>query len=163
MRENCTSGSVSGGGCNAPTYSASLLPDGSKVVQECPPLGEMSEGAKEAEPSGVVQSDQPGEEGPAEQLAEHAHRKQEGRPRRYPSASAQCDAAARHDHVDVRMMRHRRAPGMEETCARIVVVDDTEHLKYGRSQITGGHPSLLRRSFGFHAAVATMLSVRLRL
>ena len=34
----------------------------------------MSKGAEEAEPAGVMESDQPSEEEPPEQLAEHAHR-----------------------------------------------------------------------------------------
>ncbi|MNL53520.1 hypothetical protein D3C87_1767730 [compost metagenome] len=51
------------------------------MPQECPPLGEMSKGAEEAEPPGVVQSDQASEEQPSEQLAEYAYRKQEGRAR----------------------------------------------------------------------------------
>jgi hypothetical protein len=49
------------------------------VTQECSPLGEMSKGAEEAKSAGLMQSDQPGEEQASEQLAEHAHRKQESR------------------------------------------------------------------------------------
>ena len=83
------------------------------MAQEGPPLGKVCHGPEEAEPPGVVQSEQPGEEEPSEQLAKHAHRKQEGRTRRYPSASVRRNAAARHDHVDMRMVRHRRSPGVE--------------------------------------------------
>ena len=83
------------------------------MAQEGPAVGEVRHRSEEGEPTGVVQRDQPGEEQPAEQLAEHPHRKQEGRARRYPSASVGRDAAARHDHVDVRMVRHRRAPCVE--------------------------------------------------
>ncbi len=36
----------------------------------------------------------------------------EGRPRRYP-LSGRCEAAARHDHVDVRMVGHGRTPCVE--------------------------------------------------
>ena len=50
-------------------------------MQEGPPLVEMSKGAEEGEPAGLMQRDQPGKEQPAEQLAEHAHRQKEGRPR----------------------------------------------------------------------------------
>ena len=84
----------------------------SKVAQEGPPLGEMSKGPEEAELLGLVQSDQPREE----QLAEHAHWKQEGWPRRDPPASVGRDAAAWHDHVDMRMVRHRRTPCVENGC-----------------------------------------------
>ena len=69
--------------------------------------------AEEGEPAGVMERDQPGEEQAAEQLAQHAHRQEEGRARRYPALPVERDAAARHDHVDVRMVRHRRAPGVE--------------------------------------------------
>ena len=36
--------------------------------------------------------------------AQNAHWEQEGRPGRYPAAAVRCDAAARHDHMDMRMM-----------------------------------------------------------
>jgi hypothetical protein len=48
-----------------------------------------------------------------EQLTQHAHREEEGRTRRYPSACVRRDAAARHDHGRVRMVGHRRTPGVE--------------------------------------------------
>ena len=76
-------------------------------------VGQVRHGPEEAEPPGIVQRDQPGEEESSEQLAKHAHRKQEGRPRRDPSTSVRRDAAARHDHVHVRMVGHRRSPGVE--------------------------------------------------
>ena len=80
MREICTSGSVRGGGGNVPTYSAAPLPDGSEMAQERTSVGEMSHGAEEGEPAGLVQSRQPGQEQAAEQRAEHAHRQQERGP-----------------------------------------------------------------------------------
>jgi len=45
------------------------------MPQECPPLGEMSKGAEEAKPPGLVQSDQFGEEQSSKQFAEYAYRK----------------------------------------------------------------------------------------
>jgi hypothetical protein len=56
------------------------------VAQKGPLVGEVRDRPEEAEPSGIVQRDQPGEEQASEQLAEYAHREKEGRPRRYPSA-----------------------------------------------------------------------------
>lgn len=41
---------------------------------------------------------------------------QEGRPQRYPAAPVRRDAAARHDHVDMRMVGHRRSPCVEHGC-----------------------------------------------
>ncbi len=90
-----------------------LLPDGSKVAQKGLPIGQVRHGSEEGEPPTVMQREQPGEEQPAEQLAEHAHRKQEGRTRRDPVFPVRRDAAARHDHVHMRMMRHRRSPGVK--------------------------------------------------
>jgi hypothetical protein len=48
------------------------------VAQEGASLGEVCHGPEEAEPACLMQRDQPGKEEPPEQLAEHAHRKQEG-------------------------------------------------------------------------------------
>ena len=83
------------------------------MAQEGAAVGEVRHAAEEAEPPGIVQRHQPGEEQAAEQLAQHAHRQEERRARRYPAAAVERDAAARHDHVDVRMVGHRRAPGVK--------------------------------------------------
>lgn len=91
------------------------LPDGSKMAQECPPLGEVRLRSKEGEATSVVERDQPGEEQPAELCPKHSHREQEGRARRDPAAPVERDAAARHDHVHVGMVRHRRTPGVEHS------------------------------------------------
>ena len=69
--------------------------------------------SEEGEPTSVVQRDQPAEEQPAEQLAEHPYREQEGRARGYPPASVRRDAAAWHDHVDMGMVGQRGAPCVE--------------------------------------------------
>jgi hypothetical protein len=51
---------------------------------------------------------------PTEQFREDAHRQDEARPAACdPALAIKRDAAARHDHVHVRMMRHGRAPGVE--------------------------------------------------
>ena len=72
-------------------------------MQECATVGEVLHRSEEGEPPSPMLRDQPGEEEPAEQLAEHAHREKECRPRRYPAASVRRDAAARHDHMDMRI------------------------------------------------------------
>ena len=53
------------------------------------------------------------QEQPAEQAREHAHGQEEAGPARHPALAVERDAAARHDHVDVRVMGHRRAPGVQ--------------------------------------------------
>ena len=113
MRETCTSGSVRGGDGDIPTYSASLLSERREMAKEVASLGEAGLGAEEDEFAGVAQLDQPGHKQPTEERAQHPDRQEEGGARRYPSPPIERDAAARHDHVNMRMMRHRRAPGVE--------------------------------------------------
>ena len=69
--------------------------------------------AEELQPVGAEQLDQPGQEKTAEQLSQDAHREQECRTRRDPSLAVERDAAARHDHVDVRVVGQRRAPAVQ--------------------------------------------------
>ena len=76
-------------------------------------VGESGMIAEELQMAGFVGRDQLLQEQPAEQAREHAHRQEEAGPARYPAFAVERDAAARHDHVDVRMMGERRAPGME--------------------------------------------------
>ena len=69
--------------------------------------------AEELQVAGLVGRDQLLQEQPAEQAREHAHRQEEAGPARDPALAVERDAAARHDHVDVRVMGQRRAPGVE--------------------------------------------------
>ena len=50
---------------------------------------------------------------PAEQARQHADWEEEAGPARHPVLAVERDAAARHDHMDMRMMGERRAPGTE--------------------------------------------------
>ena len=68
---------------------------------------------EEGEPAGGMKLKQPRQEQAAEQFGQDTDRQQEGRPRRHPARAVQRNATARHDHVDVRMVRQRRAPGVE--------------------------------------------------
>ena len=54
------------------------------------------------------------EQQPPEQLCEHANRQQEPCAGRDPALSIERDTAARYDHVDVRVVRHGRAPTVED-------------------------------------------------
>jgi hypothetical protein len=83
------------------------------VAKEGAPVAETGLRAEEVQLAGGLQLEQPGQEQPSKQLAEDPHRQQEGRPRRDPALAVEREAAARHDHVDVRMVRHRRPPGVE--------------------------------------------------
>src|SRR5271166_5050542 len=87
-----------------------LLPDRSEVTQKNPTISESSLGAEEGKLAGGVELDQPGEEQAAEEHAQYPHWQEEGRTGRYPAPPVERDAAARHDHVDVRMVCHRRSP-----------------------------------------------------
>ena len=70
--------------------------------------------AEELQAAGLVGREQPLQEQPAEQAREHTHRQEEARPARHPALAVERDAAARHDHVHVRMMGHGGPPGMED-------------------------------------------------
>ncbi len=82
------------------------------MTQEGAAVAEPCHLAEESEPFGNVKLKQPGQEQSPEQCAEHPDRQQEGRSRRDPPP-IRADAATGHDHVDVRMVGHGRAPGME--------------------------------------------------
>ena len=92
--------------------------------------------AEEAEPARGMERGQTGEEQPAEQLAEHVHRQEQGRPRGDPPRAVERDPAARHDHVDVRVVGQRepqvwstavmpmRAPRWRGSAAIVSMVSD---------------------------------------
>jgi hypothetical protein len=63
--------------------------------------------AEELQVAGLVCREQPLQEQPAEQARQHAHRQEEAGAARHPALAIERDAAARHDHVDVRMMGER--------------------------------------------------------
>jgi len=90
-----------------------LFTDRRQVPQEGAPVGQVGEAAEEGEPPRCVERDQPGHEQAAEQLAEHLERQQERGPRGYPARAVPRDAAARHDHVDMRMVGQRRTPRVQ--------------------------------------------------
>ena len=83
------------------------------MAQEEAAVGETGLGAEEGKSPRLMEFDQPSEEQAAEEHAQHPHRQEEGRTRRYPAPPIERDAAARHDHVDMRMVRHRRSPSVE--------------------------------------------------
>ena len=72
--------------------------------------------AEERQLAGFVGRDQLLQEQPPEQARQHPHRQEEAGPARHPALAVERDAAARHDHVDVRMMGQRRTPGVENRC-----------------------------------------------
>ena len=90
-----------------------LLPDRGEMAQEEAAVGETGLRAEERKSSRLMEFEQPGEEQAAEERAQHPHRQEEGRTRRYPAPPVERDAAARHDHVDMGMVCHRRSPGVE--------------------------------------------------
>src|SRR5258707_15046935 len=69
--------------------------------------------AEELQAAGLVGGEQPLQEQPAKQAREHTHWQEEAGPGRHPTLAIERDAAARHDHMGMRMMGERRTPGME--------------------------------------------------
>ena len=69
--------------------------------------------AEERQPARRVGVGEPGQEEPPEQAGEHPHRQQEAGSAAYPARAVERDPAARHDHVEMRVVGHRRAPGVE--------------------------------------------------
>src|SRR5229473_5123186 len=51
---------------------------------------------------------------PSEQAREHAYGEEEAGPAGDPTLTVERDAAARHDHMDMRILGERRAPGVED-------------------------------------------------
>jgi hypothetical protein len=68
--------------------------------------------AEELQAACLMDRDQLLQEQPAEQAGEHADGEEEAGPARDPLGTVERDAAARHDHVDVRVMGHGRAPAV---------------------------------------------------
>jgi hypothetical protein len=72
-----------------------LLPNRSEVTQETAVVGETGLGAEEGKSSGPMELGQPGEEQAAEERAQHPHRLQEGRTRRYPAPAVEREMRPR--------------------------------------------------------------------
>ena len=76
-------------------------------------VGESGMLAEELQAVGPVCGEQLLQEQPSEQAREHADRQEEAGPARDPLVAVERDAAARHDHVHVRVMGHGRAPTVQ--------------------------------------------------
>ncbi len=69
--------------------------------------------AEQCQPARRVGIGEPGQEEPPEQAGEHPHRQQEARSARHPARVVMRYPAGWDDDVEMRMMGHRRAPGVE--------------------------------------------------
>ena len=69
--------------------------------------------AEELQPPRAMQLPKLFEEAPPEQPREHAHGQEEPRPAGHPGLAVGCQPASRHDAVHMRVMRQRRAPGVQ--------------------------------------------------
>ena len=76
-------------------------------------IGENGVIAEELQAACLMGRGQLLQEQPAEQAREHADGEEEAGPARHPALTVGRDAAARHDHVDMRMVGHRRPPGVQ--------------------------------------------------
>src|SRR5205814_8151780 len=84
----------------------------SQVGCECSGVIEVGVGAEELQASGPVGCEELAQEQSLEQAREHRCCQEELWAARYPALAVERDAAARYDHVHMRVMRHRRAPGV---------------------------------------------------
>jgi hypothetical protein len=98
------------------------------MAQEEAAIGQTRLGAEEGKSSRLMEFDQPGEEQAAEEHAQHPHRQEEGRTRRYPAPPVERDSAARHDHVDTHVwstaVMPMRAPRCFGSAAIVIIVSD---------------------------------------
>ena len=76
-------------------------------------IAELGVLAEELQLPGAMQALQLFEEAAPEQPRQHPHRQEEPRPARHPALAVGGEAAAGHDAVHVRMVRQRRAPGVQ--------------------------------------------------
>jgi len=76
-------------------------------------IGESGMIAEERQVASLVGGDQLLQKQPAKQAREHAHWQEKAGPARYPTLAVERDASARHDHMDVRVMGHGRAPAVQ--------------------------------------------------
>ena len=132
---------VRDGDGNVPIYSALGSAQRRKRGVESGSCGERGEIAEEGETAGLVQRLEAFEKKTAEQARQHAHGEEEAGPASDPTFAVQRKAAARNDHVEVRMMGERRAPGVQhggETDARAQMLrvggDGDERLGGGPEQ-----------------------------
>src|ERR1700736_1135332 len=84
-----------------------------QIFREGIAVREVGVRAKELQAPGGMGGDELFQRQPAEQPREHAHRQEEARPAGYPPLAVQGNAAARNDHVDMRMVGERRSPGVQ--------------------------------------------------
>src|SRR5215470_7761159 len=69
--------------------------------------------AKEREPACRVGVGECGQEEPPEQAGKHPHRQEKARFAAHPACAVERYPTARHNHMDVRMMGHCRAPAVK--------------------------------------------------
>src|SRR6516225_393703 len=113
MREICTSGSGGVGSGNVPTYSASLLLERCETCGEGLAVMQVLDFAKEREPACRVGVGERRQEQPPEQARKHLHRQEKAGLAAHPVRAVERYPAARHNHMDVRMVGHCRAPAVE--------------------------------------------------
>ena len=81
----------------------------SQISREGSRVGKRGMIAEEGKPTGRMRALEHLQEQPSKQAREHAYRQEEARPTGHPTCAIKADAAARHNHMNVRMVRHGRA------------------------------------------------------
>ena len=117
MREICTSGSVRGEGGNILTYSAVLSLEGREVGGKGRWVTQAVEIAEERQPARRVGVGERLQEEPPEQAGKHPHWQEEPGLAAHPVRAVERYPAPWHNHMDVRVVGHRRAPAMEHSAA----------------------------------------------
>ncbi len=90
-----------------------LLPQRREIGGKGRPVAQAAELAEECQPARHMGVGDPGQEEPPEQAREYPHRQKETGSARHPADAIGRYSTAWHDHVEMRMVRHRRAPGVE--------------------------------------------------
>ena len=114
MRETCKSGSVRGGDGDIPTYSAIEATHRSQLCGEGGAIGEIGEITEESEALRVEGGLQAFEEQATEQPGERLDGQKEARARLDPSGAVDGKSAAGDDAMDVRVVRQRLPPSVQD-------------------------------------------------
>ena len=93
--------------------------------------------AKEREPVCRVGVGERRQEQPAEQAGQHSHRQEKAGLAAHPARPVEGYSTARHNHMDVRMVGHRRAPAVEhgggaDAHAEVLGIGSDREQRFGR-------------------------------
>src|SRR5712691_4754566 len=133
-----------------------LSPERGKMCGKGLPATQAFDLAEQCQPARRVGIGEPGQEEPPEQAGEHPHGQQEARSARHPARVVMRYPAGWDDDVEMRMMGHRRAPGVEhggeaDAGAEMLWISADREQRLGRGAeqqvvLARGEPILRRRT-----------------